>query len=69
MSKSSAKKKRAHLLRNGGQDASLSRGLAPSFSTHVRKTKSKKDRLERSRYKGRNPYDRYLDNHKDFLCA
>ncbi|QEK98301.1 hypothetical protein EXD81_14955 [Bacillus amyloliquefaciens] len=55
MAKSKTKKMREHLKRNGMRDAVLSRGTAPSFSTHERVTKTKKDRLERIKHKKRNP--------------
>ncbi|MCY9373246.1 hypothetical protein MOF36_20600 [Bacillus haynesii] len=45
MAKSKARKKREHMLRNTGRDAAASRGKAPDFSTHVRKTKSRRDEL------------------------
>ncbi|MEC0685696.1 hypothetical protein P8888_22280, partial [Bacillus haynesii] len=43
MAKSKARKKRENMLRNAGRDAALSRGKAPDFSTHVRKTKSRRE--------------------------
>lgn len=46
MSKSSAKKKRAHLLRNGERDASLSRGLAHPSAHMSGKQKVKKTGLK-----------------------
>ena len=45
MAKSNASKKRAHQLRNTGRDASEFRGQHV-MSTHVRKTKSKKEQLD-----------------------
>ncbi|MBU9723351.1 MULTISPECIES: hypothetical protein [Bacillaceae] len=45
MAKSKAKKKRDHVVRNGGRNATKSRGMAVSFSTHERRTKSKKDTI------------------------
>ncbi|WP_317986223.1 hypothetical protein [Bacillus sp. KS1] len=68
MAKSKTKKMREHLKRNGMRDAVLSRGTAPSFSTHERVTKTKKDRLERIKHKKRNPYDHRSDDGGSFLC-
>ncbi|KXZ21934.1 hypothetical protein AXI59_11815 [Bacillus nakamurai] len=67
MAKSKARKKRAHLARNGVRDVSLSRGAQPSFSTHERMTKSKKDRLQNIKHKKRNPYDHYSDGRDSFF--
>ncbi|MGF7532729.1 hypothetical protein AAGG74_03120 [Bacillus mexicanus] len=65
MAKSRAKKKRAHLLRNGGRDVLLSRNSRPSFSTHERMTKSKKSILNKRKQK--NPYDQTTIDDKDFF--
>ncbi|MCY7765420.1 hypothetical protein [Bacillus inaquosorum] len=65
MAKSRAKKKREHLLRNGGSDVLLSRGGAPSFSTHERMTKSKKEILNKKKH--RNPYDHTAFDDKGFF--
>lgn len=46
MSKSKAKKQRHHALRNGKFDVELKRGTQAEISTHVRKTKSKKEKLD-----------------------
>lgn len=67
MAKSKTKKMREHLKRNGMRDAVLSRGTAPSFSTHERVTKTKKDRLERIKHKKRNPYDHRSDDGGSFF--
>ncbi|MEC3659408.1 hypothetical protein ABEY13_12390 [Bacillus velezensis] len=67
MAKSKTKKMREHLRRNGMRDAVLSRGTAPSFSTHERVTKTKKDRLERIKHKKRNPYDHRSDDGGSFF--
>lgn len=67
MAKSKAKKMREHLRRNGLRDAVLSRGAAPSFSTHERVTKTKKDRLERIKHKKRNPHDHRSDGGDSFF--
>ncbi|MCI4136247.1 hypothetical protein MOB09_12645 [Bacillus vallismortis] len=64
MAKSRAKKKREHLLRNGGRNVLLSRGSTPSFSTHERKIKSKKDILNKQ---NKNPYDHTAVDDKDFF--
>ncbi|MDU0154180.1 hypothetical protein [Bacillus cabrialesii] len=65
MAKSRARKKREHLLRNGGRDVLLSRGGSPSFSTHETMTKSKKEILNKRKYK--NPYDHTAFDDKDFF--
>ncbi|MBL3646642.1 hypothetical protein ABZM97_12065 [Bacillus vallismortis] len=65
MAKSRAKKKREHLLRNGGRDVLLSRGSTPSFSTHERMTKSKKEMLNTR--KPKNPYDHISVDDKGFF--
>ncbi|MCR4385420.1 MULTISPECIES: hypothetical protein [Bacillus amyloliquefaciens group] len=67
MAKSKTKKMREHLKRNGMRDAVLSRGTAPSFSTHERVTKTKKDRLERIKHKKRNLYDHRSDDGGSFF--
>ncbi|SFQ03045.1 hypothetical protein SAMN05421670_0689 [Psychrobacillus psychrotolerans] len=45
MAKSTARRKRDHLIRNLGKDVSLARNEV-NFSTHVRMTKSKKEKLQ-----------------------
>ncbi|MCI4168004.1 hypothetical protein [Bacillus spizizenii] len=65
MAKSRAKKKRDHLLRNGGRDVRLSRGSTPSFSTHERLAKSKKEILNKRKHE--NPYDHTAVDDKDFF--
>ncbi|SDN10726.1 hypothetical protein SAMN05518871_103311 [Psychrobacillus sp. OK028] len=45
MAKSAAKRKRDHLLRNIGKDVTVARNEV-NFSTHVRMTKSKKEKLQ-----------------------
>ncbi|MEK5081553.1 hypothetical protein [Bacillus sp. FSL H8-0515] len=65
MAKSRAKKKREHLLRYGGRDVLLSRGNSPSFSTHERMTKSKKEILNIRKHK--NPYYHMAFDDKDFF--
>lgn len=52
MSKSTARRKREHQLRNQGKDVSMARNEA-SFSTYVRMTKTKNENLQKqySKYK------------------
>lgn len=66
MVKSKARKKREHMLRNTGKDAAASRGKAPDFSTHVRKTKSRREELAKlhMKHKRKNPYDLLHEDHK-----
>lgn len=45
MAKSMAKRKREHLLRTMGKDVTIMRNEI-DFSTHVRKTKTKKEKLQ-----------------------
>ncbi|WP_391209435.1 hypothetical protein [Psychrobacillus sp. L4] len=45
MAKSAAYKKRTHLLRNTGKDVAAFRSEV-GFSTHVRMTKTKKEKLQ-----------------------
>lgn len=45
MAKSAAKRQRDHLLRNLGKDVTIARNEV-DFSTHVRITKSKKEKLK-----------------------
>ncbi|MEC0280252.1 hypothetical protein [Bacillus halotolerans] len=59
MAKSRAKRKREHLLRNSGS--------SPSFSTHERMTKSKKDILNKRKHKHKNPYDHNAFDDRDFF--
>ncbi|MFB1083017.1 hypothetical protein [Jeotgalibacillus sp. JSM ZJ347] len=51
MSKSKAKKQRLHAVRNGKFDVDLKRGTQAEISTHVRKTKTKKEKLDQLRSK------------------
>ncbi|WP_096186045.1 hypothetical protein [Evansella halocellulosilytica] len=46
MGKSTARKKREHILRNSGRDVTKSRGMVYGFSTHERKTKTKHDKIK-----------------------
>lgn len=50
MSKSTAKRKREHQLRNLGKDVSLARNEA-NCSTHVRMTKTKNEKLQQQHTK------------------
>lgn len=45
MAKSAAKRKRDHILRNLGKDVTIARNEV-KFSTHVRMTKSKQEKLQ-----------------------
>lgn len=69
MAKSKARKKREHMLRNTGRDAAASRGKAPDFGTHVRKTKSRREELAKlhMKHKRKNPYDLLHEDHKGSL--
>ncbi|MBM7578070.1 hypothetical protein [Jeotgalibacillus terrae] len=51
MSKSKAKKQRLHARRNGAFDAEMKRVAQTDISTHVRKTKTKKEKLDQMRSK------------------
>lgn len=51
MSKSKAKKRRLHAVRNGRFDVEIKRGTQVEISTHVRKTKTKKEKLEQVKHK------------------
>ncbi|TQR19504.1 hypothetical protein [Psychrobacillus vulpis] len=50
MAKSAAKRKREHELRNTGKDVSMLRNDV-DFSTHVRMTKTKKEKLDQQHRK------------------
>lgn len=50
MAKSAAKRKRSHQLRNTGKDVSLFRNEV-AFSTYVRKTKTKVEKLQHQQNK------------------
>lgn len=47
MAKSAAKRKRGHQLRNLGKDVTEARNIV-DYSTHVRMTKTKKEKLQQS---------------------
>ncbi|WP_227397050.1 hypothetical protein [Jeotgalibacillus aurantiacus] len=53
MSTSKAKKKRLHARRNGAFDVEMKRGTA-GISTHVRKTKTRKEKLDQLQKKHKN---------------
>lgn len=69
MSKSNARKKREHFARNTGYNMAAHRGFMPDFSTHVRKTSTKKEQLEKmnKKHKGKNSFDRYESGKKEFF--
>lgn len=50
MARSKAQKARAHKVRNGRRDPALKRGEV-DFSTHVRKTPSRQERIDKSERK------------------
>ncbi|RIW29278.1 hypothetical protein D3H55_19305 [Bacillus salacetis] len=60
MGKSSAKKKREHVLRTRGKDVTDFRGSANGFSTHERKTMTKQETMRKSETKHKK---RYLQKH------
>lgn len=51
MAKTKAKKQREHLLRTTKRDVTSSRGTEIDFSTHVRKTKTKVEKIRKSQTK------------------
>lgn len=55
MAKSKARKKRDHIYRTTGKDVTKMRGMKPDFSTHERKTKTKREILMKmeKKHKGR----------------
>lgn len=55
MSESKAKKKRKKLLRQNGLDVTIYRGTVP-FSTHERKTKTKRETIEKEFKKHKKPF-------------
>jgi hypothetical protein len=56
MAKTKAKKQRKHLLRTTNRDVTSSRGSKVDFSTHVRKTKTKIEKMRKihTKHKKRN---------------
>ena len=59
MAKSAAYKKRAHQLRNTGKDVSAFRNDV-DFSTHVRMTKTKKEKLQQYQNKHKKHFQQGL---------
>jgi len=57
MAKTKARKLREHMLRNSGRDVTLVRG-ENDFSTHVRKTKTKRERLKSAENKYKKQFQR-----------
>lgn len=57
MAKTKSRKIREQMLRNSGKDVTLSRG-GNDFSTHVRKTKTKRERLESAENKYKRQFRR-----------
>ncbi|MDQ0256319.1 hypothetical protein J2S74_003739 [Evansella vedderi] len=62
MAKSNAKKKRDFVLRTTKRDVTNSRGHQAAFSTHVRKTKTKKEKLRNQETKH---HKRYLQGYQN----
>ncbi|MCD8510021.1 MAG: hypothetical protein LRY73_09240 [Bacillus sp. (in: Bacteria)] len=72
MAKSKAQKQRAHALRNAKRDVTTSRANDIPFSTHVRKTKSKQEKLIKqvTKHKKRHLHDLGSQSGRDvFYCA
>ena len=69
MAKSAAKRKRTHLLRNTGKDVTKLRNEI-DFSTHVRMTKTKKDKLQHNenKYKKHFQQGQYPDGNAFYIC-
>ena len=69
MAKSAAKRKRSHLLRNTGKDVTKLRNDI-DFSTHVRMTKTKKEKLQRSENKYKKHFQQglYPDGDAFYIC-
>lgn len=69
MAKSAAKRKRSHLLRNTGKDVTKLRNDI-DFSTHVRMTKTKKEKLQRNenKYKKHFQPGLYPDGDAFYIC-
>lgn len=62
MAKSKAKKYRDHIFRTTNRDISSSRGIQVEISTHVRKTKSKKEKWKQDQTKHKK---RTLQNYQE----
>lgn len=70
MAKSTAHKKRAHQLRNTGKDVSAFRNEI-DFSTHVRMTKTKKEKLQHYQTKHKKHFHqglRYPDGNAFYIA-
>ncbi|SES11298.1 hypothetical protein [Psychrobacillus sp. OK032] len=69
MAKSAAKRKRTHLLRTTGKDVTKLRNDI-DFSTHVRMTKTKKEKLQRkeNKYKKHFQQGQYPDGNAFYFC-
>ncbi|TQR18461.1 hypothetical protein [Psychrobacillus soli] len=69
MAKSAAKRKRTHLLRNTGKDVTKLRNDI-DFSTHVRMTKTKKEKLQRyeNKYKKHFQQGQYPHGNAFYIC-
>lgn len=69
MAKSAAKRKRTHLLRNTGKDVTKLRN-DNDFSTHVRMTKTKKEKLQRHENKDKKHFQQglYADGNAFYYC-
>lgn len=62
MSKSSAHKKRLHSIRNGASNPEMLRGADSGLSLHVRKTKTKADKVKKEVFKHKK---RFLSEKRD----
>ncbi|KAA0564276.1 hypothetical protein F0342_08800 [Bacillus sp. CH30_1T] len=60
MSKSKARRKRDHILRNTGRDLTKLRSTLPDFSIMERTTKTKKETIakDQTKHKKRSPHER-----------
>lgn len=69
MAKSAAKRKRAHQLRNTGKDVTNLRNDV-DFSTHVRLTKTKKEKLQQLHNKHKKHFQQglYTDGNAFYVC-
>jgi hypothetical protein len=70
MAKSKAKKERDHLLRTRGRDVTVLRAPGCQFSTHERKTMTKKERSRKSETKHKKRYlqKQHLEDNAFFIC-
>lgn len=67
MSKSKARRKRDHVLRNTGRDVTRLRSTLPDFSIMERTTKTKKETLakDQTKHKKRSPHERDIPLSRD----